>query len=557
MQRTDPVVMQQPTHLLDLPPECIGTVLVFLDLHSVLAFVASGLAAKDAAEQLDEVWRGLHRARAWASPAMASELARGAPSWRAAYVQAARASSPLVLQLSSFRCLCGFAKDASPRATAGVGSGEGAVGAAIDAAIRELGLPSIEGAEVCLVYSPLDTHRVVEDSLSLLFERGARCVRLADGACAAMRHAGCETGALLWMGAEESYAACVIDGKMLPLRPTHCDARGLRGVVERFVELTNLPERAPADLPGEASASVTETLVDAALDCLAHPARAGEVPAPAAAGVAWLLRHHCYVRAVSISRRPVGADEASMARCTLRPPSCGRWVVGTERFEATETLFHASPTAPCPRPGGGEGACARQPDSPGSAGARPGGAVCLVRDAVESAPRAHLLELYGHVVLGGVCGSLRGLRQRIEHEMRIVRGEAQMPRGLRPKLVDAPGGDGDGGDSDGDGCCQWALSSAEVSAWKGAASCCLADVRLADARVTAEQFVDSHWYASGMYHVQRAMRAAGTPRIRDERRDRGLGDAAVGCETEAAHQGQGDVSVPVREALRRTKLGRS
>ena len=59
----------------------------------------------------------------------------------------------------------------------------------------------------------------------------------------------------------------------------------------------------------------------------------------AGADLSWLLERHCYVRAVSVERRPVSGEESTMAKCVIKGPSGRKWTVAEQRFLALEQMF--------------------------------------------------------------------------------------------------------------------------------------------------------------------------------------------------------------------------
>ena len=65
------------------------------------------------------------------------------------------------------------------------------------------------------------------------------------------------------------------------------------------------------------------------------------------ADLAWLLQRHCYVRAVSVERRPVSGEESAMAKSVIKAPSGGKWTLAetTLRRAMAATAGDASTTA--------------------------------------------------------------------------------------------------------------------------------------------------------------------------------------------------------------------
>ena len=253
----------------------------------------------------------------------------------------------------------------------------------------------------------------------------------------------------------------------------------------------------------------------------------------------WLAQHHCYVRAVSTERRPVSGEEVQMAGCVLKAPSGRKWTLSQQRFMAFEQLFKPPPSLLLPAMmGGGSGgsaapqsselaangfiagtglaaamalsnspqarsACGKLALSSGGRGSLvndgpvPGGAVDVLRQTIENlGGRQQLTELFGAIVLAGPGGGLPGLRQRIESELRTIRNDPEMPRTLRPRLVESSaekgsisggqytassdllkGGGAEGSASGFSGpngqaaaASSWALTEAESLAWRGAAA---------------------------------------------------------------------------------------
>jgi hypothetical protein len=197
------------------------------------------------------------------------------------------------------------------------------------------------------------------------------------------------------------------------------------------------------------------------------------------ADLAWLLRDHCYVRAVSVERRPVSHDEAQMAKCRLVAPSGSKWDVAEQRFLALEQLFVApkavaatapmtaavavAVAAPAPALAVGGAAVVQRPaaaenfawdgapqcSSGGGGGGGGGGgdggvgvgvgAISLLTAAIDTAPKAQLTTLYATIVAAGPAGALPGLHQRLESELRTRRASTDTPRRvertLKPSLA--------------------------------------------------------------------------------------------------------------------------
>ena len=296
----------------------------------------------------------------------------------------------------------------------------------------------------------------------------------------------------------------------------------------------------------------------------------------AALDAAWLLRHHCYVRAVGVQRRPVTADEREMASCKLRAPSGQMLSVSDVRFMALEQLFAAqgatdastaihatgasigalrgggaavggatspSDVASCQGVGSGFAAvraldgCARINSDAAYTGAGKRhvraqlakGAIDVLRSTIEAASRPKLADLYATIVLAGVAGSVPGLRQRCESELRYIRSQPDMPRTLRPQLATLPGSHSGSHSSRAAGhallgiggtaatelsssdTAMWPLSAAETCAWTGAAqiACDQLGRRAVDRRqpwTTAD-----HFEREPRYCARSALRAAGAP----------------------------------------------
>ena len=203
--------------LLALPMELLVHVLSFLPLTSVLRFSECG-RAPDAFAGEDDIWRPLFERRSWANVVPRTVNQHG---WRAAYRRTARLESPLILQLSSFRSLVGFARDARPTASSRLidKAATDAADAAVGDALRSLGLTGacpLRGADVVVVSAVSDRESDLEPTLRSLFGRGAARVQLADEACATLRRAGKSTGTVIFFGLESVCAACVMEGERLP-----------------------------------------------------------------------------------------------------------------------------------------------------------------------------------------------------------------------------------------------------------------------------------------------------------------------------------------------------
>ena len=352
---------------------------------------------------------------------------------------------------------------------------------------------------------------------------------------------------------------------------------------------------APANPANGSTSSVEEALV---CDATCH-----EV----GGDLAWLLQHHCYVRAVGTARRPVSAEETAMAACVLRAPSGRKWPLAEQRFMAFEQLFIPPPPpapppalttvqTPTPTPAPPIDPSAVAPSSTQSTLAQPAALVCaeslpaerarvagsgwaaalalangnaecgalggegaprrgsggvaaagspidVLRVTIEQAGnREHMNDLFGAIVLAGPGGSLPGLRQRLESELRAIRHDPEMPRALRPRLLetgaaargyaavdndllrgggDAPsssvGGVGKGGDvaSTGGHASVWRPTEAETLAWRGAAADACA--QLSEMGGAYSSTADPGWVYPGPFKkeprqaTRLAMKAAGCP----------------------------------------------
>ena len=152
------------SHLLDLPIECVVSILRDTRLVDILRFSE----ASDSAHALagdGQLWEPLFRARHWTGgpqSAQPPEKPNEPGAWRVAYRRAARTESPVVLQISEFRSLAGFARDTSPLPTACIQS---EVSIRVDDALAAIGLyqsaaagvqTPLRGADVILVLGPLD-----------------------------------------------------------------------------------------------------------------------------------------------------------------------------------------------------------------------------------------------------------------------------------------------------------------------------------------------------------------------------------------------------------------
>ena len=141
---------------------------------------------------------------------------------------------------------------------------------------------------------------------------------------------------------------------------------------------------------------------------------------------------------MSVARKPVSADEASLSRFEVRLPGGGQLDLGAEeRFLALERIVAAEDGC-CE----GGGACAASTSL-----------LELLKAAASAAAHEKWAELFRNVVLLGRGATLSGLAQRVGVELRTLRRDPSMPRALHPGVVV---GDGDG--------------SAASCAWAGAAA---------------------------------------------------------------------------------------
>ena len=532
--------------ILDLPIELIAELCTHVTLSSLQRFSEASHGALHATSQ-DGIWRALFAKRHWTC-ALALAMTEVMPpegGWRAAYQRAARAESPLVLQPDTFRTLVGFARDERPVASRCC-EPSGGLGEALDAALGRVGLlrsgvdggvgaAPLRGAHVVVIVGrPLleNGGEMTESVLHGLFARGAKRVRLVDATSSALRAVGVATGTVLHYGIDLS-ASCVAEGVRLPPPPRgEVYGVGLRRVVERLVETTPQPaastpapsaSASPPSAPPPplalacamvrvmaATTSEEDDEGETAAELARQPAQAAHRPvagsAVAAAAVAcgradvrrcialgkdlaWLLQTHCYVRAVSVARRPVSTEEATMAECTLVAPSGRRYTLAEQRFLAYESCLRPPTAAEA------VAAAGLRPQRPGASSELPtiGGMVEVLRGAIEGQRRELIGELYGAILPVGPGGGVPGLRQRLEAELRTIRAEPSMPRSLRPRVLDAAldgwsgGGSGQGGGfalglggasgshreaahSSSCDAAAWPLTPAETCAWRGVAA---------------------------------------------------------------------------------------
>lgn len=562
--------------LLDvLPVETLSTILRECRLPDICMFSEVSKFANSIAGD-NALWKPLFEMRRWnGGSALSPENPHSAGAWREAYRRAARAESPLVIHLTELRMLMGWAKDRRPLAVGRESQKLDAVGDIIDTALAELGLadrndasrasaaaaaatdapgPPLRGMDVIVVVNVLDGTPHVNALMAHLFARGAKRARLVDAAVCALQHAGCRTGTVLFLDLEHVTAACVADGVRIAPRTVPQVSIGLRASIEHFVR-AHCSASATGESGSASSANGNESthstsdqhatwsrgainamggvggrhrLSGAAPAAASSPLTAG---AAAAADVSWLLRTHCYVRAVSVDRRPVGGDERTMASCNVSAPSGVRWALAEERFMSYEQLFRAPPPPPSQPASAAPSAAAPPAASPGATslpatsasppvagsglaaalvlassprrlpptGAQPaaspwahvGGAMEVLTRTIDASAgqgQQTLGDLYGAVLLSGSGGSVPGLRQRMESELRSIRsGSGQsVPRALRPRLVELAGSAVErdlvqmmasspvgtpeqAGGAAIEAVAQWSLSEGEIAPWCGAA----------------------------------------------------------------------------------------
>ena len=434
--------MTTARRLLDLPRECVACVLQECSRADVLRFCLVSRAAR-AAATADDVWR----------PLCADDVQLGAAAssggWHAAYVAAARERRPLVVHFEAGTSHIGRDVGSGPVHfdTAKVPAAD-AMGLrnlhAIDVhAVAAAAGVSWRGAAVCLVVSPLDTCKQVQALLETLFATGATSAMVVDAAVGALNALGAHTGTVLHVGHDGVGAACVLHGRRLKLPEQRCWlGSGLNRAIAYLRERASLSSARDAEL-------------------------------------SWLLQRHCYVRVVSIERRPVSDEERELSEQRIELP--GRHadapaespsnveveaevrrhvVLREERFTALECLFS-------------------------------GGTLALVRAVVEANAREDWPALYGAVMVTGAGAGLPGLRARLETEMRTLRRLPEMPRALQPRVL-AVGADG------------VPSPPPAAAAWHGAARLCAASSRGGRAWLSAENFARSPAHAT-----REAMRCGG------------------------------------------------
>ena len=312
--------------LLDLPTECVMSVVQRLPLGSVLGFSLCCKLGQSCAES-DEVWRPLFEARDWARPVRGSVEPGG---WRSEFAWQIRSESPLIIQMSALRSLVGFASGhglphRQPRPLCGSSGAPvrrrgrlvlDSIAQHVDELLAAVGVgpgrPVV--ADVCFIAGIGDTAEELVEVVAYLFARGAARVRLLDYAVAALHYSeGYDDGIVLSVEPDGVCAACVHERKRLPLpRRAHRSPVGVADVFSALVTTAFAARSASASSSATATASAATPMdvVD----------------------VAYLLEKHCYVRAVSVRRLPVSEDERSMSACRIEATSGCRWPMGIERF---------------------------------------------------------------------------------------------------------------------------------------------------------------------------------------------------------------------------------
>lgn len=308
-----------------LPTELLALVLRRLPLRQLLGCSTTCHAAHSASQQHDDIWRDVFLRETTASSGrMPSPSELPAGGYKAAFRAYIRSSSPIVLQLEPSRTLCGFAKE-GPVVLAGCGRRRGRLvpdefEAATAGMLGALGLPSLRGTSVAVVTAPLDDASCIQALIARLFELGAAQVRLVDSAVATLAASERKEGTVLFVEYDGVGVACVADGRRLPLppglprsvRPAHAPrpdplcSRCTTAMRRTPPQPRAPPPSQPTPMPPTSSQAVG----------LAHALgslEAAEAPGAAEAELCWLLRHHCYVRAVSCRRVSVGADERELS----------------------------------------------------------------------------------------------------------------------------------------------------------------------------------------------------------------------------------------------------
>ena len=96
----------------------------------------------------------------------------------------------------------------------------------------------------------------------------------------------------------------------------------------------------------------------------------------------------------------------------------------------------------------------------------------MLRAVADMAPRLSWPLLFASLLPVGVGGGITGLHKRLEHELRLLRGEPDMPRTLRPVVLCAQGEPLQVAQGSANGLAAWPLSAPETAAWRGAAIAC-------------------------------------------------------------------------------------
>ena len=287
-----------PNSLFELGQDCVVAILRHCTMPMILRFSESNKAAHGLAGD-NQIWRPLYEARRWTGVVAERVQSKEDDDWRIAYRKAARAESPLVLQMTEFRALIGFAKDGEPtvvgpplvRLHDSAEAVNMAVGPIIDAALCAIGLRAYDraakpllGADVVLLVGASDGSDEMEPLLRHLFLRGAKRVRLADATLAALRHAGgLRTGTVVTFDLDSVSAACVVDGVRLAPRRRIMGRCGLRTAVQYLARQTPPPPPPPPPPPAAPNAAAASSGGGCAL---ASASPASMVAAMVAGGVA-------------------------------------------------------------------------------------------------------------------------------------------------------------------------------------------------------------------------------------------------------------------------------
>ena len=229
-------------------------------------------------------------------------------------------------------------------------------------------------------------------------------------------------------------------------------------------------------------------------------------------------------------RAAVGANHVSTFSCSYVPcrqvaaPSGRQWALDENRFLSLECLFdaggasHAGSKAPATGPAGSPGAL---------------GAMEVLRECAGQIAQSSWPDMFAAVLPVGIGGSLAGLRQRLEHELRLLRNEPGMPRMLRPVVVEldigrqpivpAPASGGvDGSLQGAELLAAYPLTNAETLAWRGAAKACTSAGK--QARLPARFAGKQGWLYASFHRrspipsTRSAMKAGGSAAERWEKR---------------------------------------